>query len=129
MISIFMTKALHNEPAVIYGDGNQSRDFIYVQDVVRANLLAASAKVARGQIMNIGSGNSVVINQLWKAICVLSGQNLEPEYVPQRPGDIIESVAGIESAKALISFEPEISFEKGLASTFEWYRKSQQSKT
>ena len=92
-------------------------------------MLAAAAKGVGGRVMNIGTGRPVVINQLWKAICVLSGQNLEPEYVPQRPGDIIESVAGIESAKALISFEPEISFEKGLASTFEWYRKSQQSKT
>jgi len=128
VISIFLTKALHNEPAVIYGDGNQSRDFIYVQDVVRANLLAAAAKGAGGQVMNIGSGSSVVINQLWKTVCALCGQNLEPEYAPQRPGDIVESVAGIESAKTLIGFEPEISFEKGLESTFEWYRKSQKSK-
>jgi UDP-glucose 4-epimerase len=76
VISIFMTKALHNEPAVIYGDGNQSRDFIYVQDVVRANLLAAAAKGVGGQVMNIGTGSALVINQLWKAICALSGQNL-----------------------------------------------------
>ncbi len=128
VISIFMTKALHNEPAVIYGDGNQSRDFIYVQDVVRANLLAATAKGVGGQVMNIGTGSSVVINQLWKAICTLSGQNLEPEYAAKRPGDIVESIADIGSAKALLGFEPEISFEKGLESTFEWYRKSQKSK-
>jgi UDP-glucose 4-epimerase len=57
VISIFMTQVLHNEPAVIYGDGNQSRDFIYVQDVVKANLLAATAKGAAGQVMNIGSGS------------------------------------------------------------------------
>ena len=101
VISIFMAKALHNEPAVIYGDGNQSRDFIYVQDVVRANLLAAAAKGVGGQVMNIGTGRSVVIKQLWKSICALSGQNLEPEYAPKRPGDIVKSVAGIGSAKAL----------------------------
>ena len=128
VISIFMAKALHNEPAVIYGDGNQSRDFIYVQDVVRANLLAAAAKGVGGQVMNIGTGRSVVIKQLWKSICALSGQNLEPEYAPKRPGDIVKSVAGIGSAKALLGFEPEISFEKGLESTFEWYRRSQESK-
>lgn len=128
VISIFMAKALHNEPAVIYGDGNQSRDFIYVQDVVRANLLAAAAKGVGGQVMNIGTGRSVVIKQLWKSICALSGQNLEPEYAPKRPGDIVKSVAGIGSAKALLGFEPEISFEKGLESTFEWYRKSQKQK-
>ncbi len=128
VISIFMAKALHNEPAVIYGDGNQSRDFIYVQDVVRANLLAATAKDVGGQVMNIGTGRSVVIKQLWKTICALSGQNLEPEYAPKRPGDIIESIAGIGSAKALLGFEPEISFEKGLEWTFEWYRKSNKQK-
>jgi len=128
VISIFMTRALHNEPAVIYGDGNQSRDFIYVQDVVRANLLAATANGVGGQVLNIGTGSAVVINDLWKAICALSGQNLEAAYAPKRPGDIIESFAGIGSAKALLGFEPEISFEKGLESTFEWYRKSQKSK-
>ena len=128
VISIFMTKALLNEPAVIYGDGNQSRDFIYVQDVVRANLLAASAKNVRGQVMNIGSGKSVAINQLWERICALSGQNLKPEYAPKRPGDIIESVAGIQSAGACLGFECEVPFEKGLEETFEWYRNSQKSK-
>ena len=127
VISIFMTKALLNEPAVIYGDGKQSRDFIYVQDVVRANLLAAAARSVGGQVMNIGTGSAVVISELWKAICTLSGQNLEPLYAPKRPGDIVESVAGIGSAKALLGFEPEISFEKGLEATFEWYRKSQRS--
>ena len=128
VISIFMTKALLNEPAVIFGDGNQSRDFIYVQDVVRANLLAATIKGAGGQVMNIGSGKSVAINQLWEKICALSGQNLEPEYAPKRPGDIVESVAGIESAGARLGFECEIPFEKGLEATFEWYRKGQKSK-
>ena len=127
VISIFMTKALLDEPAVIYGDGNQSRDFIYVQDVVRANLLAATTQGAGGQVLNIGSGKSVAINQLWKTICSLAGQNLKPEYAPKRPGDIVESVAGTGSAKALLGFEPEISFEKGLEATFEWYRKSQRS--
>jgi nucleoside-diphosphate-sugar epimerase len=127
VISVFMTKALQHEPAVIYGDGNQSRDFVYVQDVVRANLLAAAARGVGGQVMNIGTGSAVVINQLWKAICALSGQNLEPQYAPKRPGDIVESIAGIGSAKALIGFEPEISFERGLEATFEWYRRSQKS--
>ncbi|MGD9181639.1 MAG: SDR family oxidoreductase [Desulfobacterales bacterium] len=127
VISIFMTRALNNEPAVIYGDGKQCRDFIYVQDVVKANLLAATAKDVGGQLINIGTGSAVAINQLWKTICALSGQNLEPEYAPKRPGDIVESVAGIGSAKALLGFEPEVSFDEGLESTFEWYRISQKS--
>ena len=125
VISIFMTKALLNEPAVIYGDGNQSRDFIYVQDVVRANLLAATTGDIGGQVINIGSGKSVAINRLWQAICAMSGRNLKPEYAPKRPGDIVESIAGTQSAGARLGFECEMPFEKGLEATFEWYRKNQ----
>ena len=128
VISIFMTKALQRVPAVIYGDGNQSRDFIYVQDVAIANLLAAAAPKVSGQVINIGSGISVNINQLWEAIYKLSGQNLKPEYAPKRPGDIVKSVAAIDSAKTRLGFDPETSFEDGLNLTFEWYRKHQKSK-
>jgi UDP-N-acetylglucosamine 4-epimerase len=70
----------------------------------------------------------VNINHLWEAICALSGQNLKPKYAPNRPGDIVESVAAVDSAKTLLGFESETSFEKGLKSTFEWYRKNQKSK-
>ena len=128
VISIFMTRALQHVPAVIYGDGNQSRDFIYVQDVARANLLAATAPEVSGQVINIGSGSSVNINQLWETICTLRGKNLKPEYAPKRPGDIVKSVAAIDFAKSRLGFEPETAFEEGLKSTFEWYRKRQQSK-
>jgi len=127
VISIFMTKALHNEPAVIYGDGNQSRDFVFVRDVVRANLLAATAKGVGGQVMNIGTGSAVAINQLWTAVCALAGQNLEPQYAPKRPGDIVASLANVGRAKQLLDFKCETSFETGLKSTFEWYRQSQKS--
>jgi nucleoside-diphosphate-sugar epimerase len=127
VISIFMTRALQSEPAVIYGNGNQSRDFIYVQDVVRANLLAAAAKGVCGRAMNIGTGRSVSIKQLWETICALSDQNIKPEYAPKRSGDIVASLAGIESAKTNLGFESEVSFEEGLESTFEWYRKNQRS--
>jgi UDP-glucose 4-epimerase len=122
VISIFMTKALLNEQAVIYGDGNQSRDFIYVQDVVRANLLAATTGGVGGQIINIGSGHSVCINDLWQAVCALSGRNRKARHARRRPGDIVASLAGVERAKELLDFECEASFETGLKSTFEWYR-------
>ena len=127
VISIFMTQALQNQAAVIYGDGNQSRDFIYVQDVVRANLLAATTEGIGGRAFNIGSGRSVAINQLWQTICALAGQNLEPEYAPKRPGDIVESLADGNAAKANLGFETEVPFEKGLELTFEWYRNQQKA--
>ena len=125
VISIFMTKALLNEAAFIYGDGQQSRDFIYVQDVVKANLLAATAQSACGQVLNIGSGHAVQINDLWQAICAISGRNITPAYEPKRPGDISESLADIERAKALLDFNCEVPLETGIKSTFEWYRSQQ----
>ena len=122
VISIFMTKALQNKAAVIYGDGNQSRDFIYVQDVVRANLLAATAPNAGGRVMNIGSGRALRINELWQAICAISGRSLEPKYEHKRPGDVVTSLADITRAKKLLGFDCAVSFQKGLEATFEWYR-------
>ena len=122
VISIFMTNALQKNPAVIYGNGSQSRDFIYVQDVVRANLLAATAEHAGGQVINIGSGSSVTINKLWQAISALCGLSLEPQYAAKRPGDIIKSLAGVDKARAFLGFESEVSFTKGLELTLEWYR-------
>ena len=127
VISIFMTKALQNQAAVIYGNGDQSRDFIYVQDVVKANLLAATAENAAGRVMNIGSARAVRINQLWQTICSLSGRRLEPRHVRKRPGDINESLAAMETAKDLLDFECEVSLEEGLERTFEWYRSNQRT--
>lgn len=118
VISIFMTKAVSNSPPVIYGNGNQYRDFIFVKDVVKANLLAANADEARGKVINIGTGSFVRVNQLWKMISRLTGNAIEPEYKPPRTGDILESVADIAFAKKHLGFEPEYSFEKGLEITF-----------
>jgi UDP-glucose 4-epimerase len=123
VISIFMTRALTNQAPVIYGDGSQSRDFVYVKDVVNANLLAAAMKQPQGSIFNIGTGSQVRINQLWGKIAFLSGQkNLVPRYEPARAGDILRSYAGMELAKSKLKFDPEYSLEQGLELTLEWYR-------
>jgi nucleoside-diphosphate-sugar epimerase len=122
VISIFMTKAVSKKPPVIYGDGKQYRDFIFVKDVVKANLLAATEDDAAGQIFNIGTGKHVSINSLWDMISLFSGLKIEPEYTPPRPGDILESVASIEQAKSAMGFEPDYLFEKGLEITFKWYK-------
>lgn len=122
VISIFMSKSDSKEPPVIYGDGNQYRDFIFVKDVVRANLLAAKTDDANGKIFNVGTGGFIRINSLWEMICHISGFYLKPEYKQSRPGDILESVANIDRAKSVLGFEPEYSFEKGLEITFKWYK-------
>ena len=121
VISIFMTRASSQETPVIYGDGNQYRDFVFVKDVVRFNLLAANANKLNGKIFNVGTGKFVRINSLWEMISHLAGFNIEPEYEPPRAGDIVESVADIDCAGKAFEFEPEYSFEKGLEETFEWY--------
>jgi len=127
VISIFMKKAVSNQLPVIYGDGNQSRDFVYVNDVVRANLLAADHDNLGGKIVNVGTGSFVRINRLWELISSLSGQPSEPIYGPARPGDILHSVANIESAKALLGFRSEVTLEAGLERTLNWYRNQEVS--
>jgi len=121
VISIFMTKASNRDAPVIYGDGNQYRDFIFVKDVVKANLLAANGSKATGKIFNIGTGRYVCINELWEKIGKIAGNNAKPKYEPSRPGDVRESVANIDHAKKNLGFEPEYTFEKGLKETFEYY--------
>jgi UDP-glucose 4-epimerase len=121
VISIFMARAASKKPPVIYGNGNQYRDFIFVKDVVRFNLLAADADKASGKTFNVGTGIFVRINRLWERISHLAGFNIEPEYEPPRAGDIIESVASIDYAGKTLGFKPDYSFEKGLEITFNYY--------
>ena len=121
VISIFMTKAASKEAPVIYGDGNQYRDFVFVKDVVNANLLAADSEGLGTKTFNIGTGNFIQIRQLWKLICKMSGVDVEPEYRSGRPGDIKESVASIELAKSVLGFKPAYSLEEGLEITLKWY--------
>lgn len=121
VISIFLDRAGRGEKAFIYGDGEQSRDFIYVADVVKANLLAARQAGISGAVLNIGTGRGITINQLRDRVSSLAGTAVAPEYWPARAGDIRASVAGIDLAREKLGFQPETSFEKGLAKTYQWY--------
>jgi UDP-glucose 4-epimerase len=123
VISLFMSRAVENQAPVIYGDGNQTRDFVYVKDVVNANLLAAGMNSPRGRVFNIGTGHQVRINRLWELIAALNGQKkLEPKFEPARAGDIRHSYAGMDYSKSELKFNPELSLEQGLELTLEWYR-------
>jgi len=122
VISIFMTRAVENKPPVIHGDGRQFRDFVFVKDVVQANLLAAASDGANGEVFNVGTGHFVRIGQLWDTISDMACTTLKPVFADQRPGDILESVADIQKAGALLNFSPKIVFEEGLKQTFQWYR-------
>jgi UDP-glucose 4-epimerase len=122
VISIFMSRALSKKAPSIYGDGTQSRDFVYVKDVVKAGLLAAAADHVSGVSINVGTGRSIDINHLWDTICNMNGVEIKPQYAPPRPGDILASVADIERAKSLLGFKPQHDFANGLEQTFEWYK-------
>ena len=122
VISIFMDRAVRGELPTIYGDGEQFRDFVYVADVVQANLLAAYRDNIAGAVINIGTGSSVTVNSLWKNISQFAGVEGEVERAKERPGDIRESIADISRARELLAYEPHYSFEEGLELTWEWYR-------
>ena len=122
VISIFMANAVSNQVPVIYGDGNQSRDFVYVKDVVKANLLAAGTDNLAGNVLNVGTGSDVRINRLWEMIAGLGGLRLAARYEPARSGDILHSVAGMELTQSILSFNNDFTLEQGLQKTFDWYR-------
>lgn len=121
VISIFIEKMLKGERPVIYGDGNQTRDFVYVEDVVLANILAFESKV-KNNVYNIGSGKETSLNDLVKVINEILGTNIEPIYEQERPGDIRHSVADIQKAKKDLGYEPRYSLKEGLKKTIEWYK-------
>ena len=127
VISIFMRRALDGTRPVIYGDGNQYRDFIFVKDVIAANFLAANTDGIDESTFNIATGDYIRINRLWEMIRQLACVTMQAEYQDRRPGDIIESVADIERARKSLRFEPRFTFEEGLKITLEWYRKMKNS--
>jgi len=124
VISVFATALLDNEPPKIYGDGEQTRDFTYVANVVDGVLRACEAPQASGEIINVATGGRISLNQLFYAMRDLVGGALEPVYAESRKGDVRDSQADIRKAKALLGYEPVVSFEDGLARTIAWYRSS-----
>jgi nucleoside-diphosphate-sugar epimerase len=121
-IPAFVTSILKNKPPTIYGDGQQSRDFTYVDNVVHANLLAARAKKTAGQVVNIACGTAVTVNEIIDLINKSLGKNVTPIYEPSRPGDVKHSLADITAAKNLLDFQPKVSFKDGLQKAIVWYR-------
>jgi UDP-glucose 4-epimerase len=115
---------LAGKQPTIYGDGGQSRDFTYIDNVVHANLLAAEApaeKVA-GQMMNAATGTRITLNEVFEILCELTGYKGKPAYAEGRSGDIRDSLADIRLAEDLLGYEPIVDFREGLRRTVEWYR-------
>jgi UDP-glucose 4-epimerase len=120
VIPKFIRMMLDGQPPTIFGDGETSRDFTHVENVVEANLAAAVEPAAAGRVMNIAVGSSHTLNQLVGTLRRLLDSDLEPEYGPPRPGDVSESLADVSLARELIGYEPRVDFEEGLQRTIAW---------
>lgn len=124
VLAIFCRRMLAGEQPTIYGDGEQSRDFTYIDNVVRGNLLAAAAPAEKvsGRMMNLATGNRITLNQTFEILCELTGYSGKPAYAPPRSGDIRDSLADISLAGELLGYAPQVDFREGLRRTVAWYR-------
>jgi len=126
VLAIFCRKMLAGEQPTIYGDGEQSRDFTYIENVVSANLLAAAAPAEKvsGRVINAATGARFTLNQTFNILRELTGFSGEPAYSESRAGDVHDSLADITLARELLDYQPAVDFREGLRRTVEWYRES-----
>jgi UDP-N-acetylglucosamine/UDP-N-acetyl-alpha-D-glucosaminouronate 4-epimerase len=125
VLAKFCTAFLEDTQPVVFGDGEQTRDFTYVENAVQANLLACEAPNASGKVFNVGVGGRVSLNAVLRELGKITRKILEAKYDPPRDGDIRDSQADISQAKEFLGYAPQVTFEDGLARTFEWYRETQ----
>jgi len=125
VIPKFVSALLKGEPPEIYGDGEQTRDFTYIADVVQANLRACEApREACGKVYNVAYGERISLNELYREIAGLLGRDLEPRYGPPRPGDVKHSLADISRAREHLGYRPAYDVRRGLAEAIAWYREN-----
>src|SRR5579862_6927171 len=122
VLSIFITAAIERRAPTIFGDGEQSRDFTYVEDVVALNLKAARAAGVSGKLYNAGTGGRVTLNEAWGLLQRIEGVTIPAKYGPPRSGDVRDSQADTTAAAADLGYAPRVSFEDGLRLTLAWYK-------
>jgi nucleoside-diphosphate-sugar epimerase len=122
VLSRFITAFIQGSEPVVFGDGEQSRDFTFVANVVDATLRAAEAPNVSGMVFNVGTGDRFTLNHTLKLLDKISGKPAKPRYEPPRTGDIRDSQADITQARKLLGYDPRVGFEEGLRRTFDWYR-------
>jgi nucleoside-diphosphate-sugar epimerase len=125
VISLFISALCERRQPTIFGDGEHTRDFTYVANVVDGVLRACTAAGARGEVINVATGGRISLNTLFTTIRDLVAARVEPIYAVPRPGDVKDSQADISKARRILGYEPIVSFEDGLARTVAWYRDSQ----
>ena len=122
VLSLFIKAVVERSSPTIFGDGEQSRDFTYVEDVVDLNLKAARAPGVSGKVYNGGNGGRITLNEAWRLVQQIEGVAIQANYGPSRPGDVHDSQADITSAVADLGYAPRFSFEEGLRLTLAWYK-------
>lgn len=122
VLSLFMTALLNRRSPVIFGDGEQSRDFTFVEDVAGLCIKAAQAQGVSGKVFNAGNGNRYTLNEVWRTLQGIEGVDLPAQYGPPRAGDVRDSQADTTAARAELDHQPRFSLEQGLRRTLEWYR-------
>ncbi len=122
VLSLFISAILERRAPTIYGDGEQSRDFTYVDDVVALNLKAARARGVSGRMFNGGNGGRITLNRAWALLQQFEGVEIQANYGPPRPGDVRDSQADITAACTELGYAPRFTFEEGLHLTLEWFR-------
>ncbi len=125
VVAIFTERMLENKDCFIYGTGEQKRDFVFVSDVARANLMALNSRLKENikPIFNIGTSKTTSVNQIFKTLARLTGYEKKPVYKPQREGEVFEISLNYEKAKRFFGWEPEYEIEKGLSITVNWFKK------
>ncbi|HLK46626.1 MAG TPA: SDR family oxidoreductase [Bryobacteraceae bacterium] len=124
VLSLFMKAVLERQPPTIFGDGEQSRDFTFVEDVAALNLKAARAPNVGGKLYNAGNGLRITLNQAWALLQKMEGVDIPPRFGPPRPGDVRHSQADTALAVRELGHAPQFSFETGLRQTLDWYKAS-----
>ncbi len=124
VLSVFCKAILEGRAPTIFGDGEQSRDFTYVDNVVRLNLLAARSANVAGKVYNGGIGGRYSLNETWSLLGKIAGMRIEPEFSPARDGDVRDSQAEIAAARRDLGYDPVVGFEEGLRRTLDWYREA-----
>jgi len=122
VIAIFAKALLEGRAPTIFGDGEQTRDMTYIDNVVHANLLAMASDVPAGTVVNVGGGERISMNDLYASMAKLVGSKLAARHAPPRAGDVLHSLASIERARELLGYSPKVPWRQGLATTLEWYR-------
>ncbi|MFM9007911.1 MAG: SDR family oxidoreductase [Bacteroidota bacterium] len=125
-IPLFLNALINQQEAVIYGDGEQTRDFTFVENAVQANVLAlfTDNSTALNKVYNVAVGENITVNRLYHTLASITGGEAQPKYVPDRPGDIRNSLADIQLASSLLGYSPRFNLEAGLRITADWFRKT-----